>query len=96
MDNNPLNGAVVGEDYHQITGCESDDSRSSISRSDDNEALPSIIYTSDDSADVSQSPHSNYVDPPGAISYIAQHVCQLVVFIITIFNLYNSSICLIQ
>ena len=74
MDNKPLSGAVVEEEYQQITGCESDDSRSSISRSDDNENVPCIIYTSDDSADVVQS-DSTYIDSDG-LSYIAQNVCQ--------------------
>lgn len=53
-------------------GCDSDDSHSSISRSDDNEGLPSIIYTSDDSADVARS-DSTCVDSDG-IGYIARHV----------------------
>ncbi|KAK3886957.1 hypothetical protein Pcinc_008927 [Petrolisthes cinctipes] len=54
-------------------GCDSDDSHSSISRSDDNEGLPSIIYTSDDSADVGRSDSTCCVDSDG-IGYIATHV----------------------
>ncbi|XP_069950068.1 maltase A2 isoform X1 [Cherax quadricarinatus] len=67
-------GIIVGSDYSQIGGSDSDDSRSSISRSDDNEneGLPCIIYTSDDSADVGQS-DSTCLDSEG-MGYIAQSV----------------------
>lgn len=65
-------GSVGGGEYSQIGGSDSDDSRSSISRIDDNEGLPCIIYTSDDSADVGQS-DSTCVDSEGMV-YIAHDV----------------------
>lgn len=74
-------GSVVGAGsddrgvYSQIGGSDSDDSRSSTSHSEDNEGLPCIIYTSDDSADVGQS-DSVCVDSEG-IGYIACNVNQL-------------------
>ncbi|XP_045597412.1 oligo-1,6-glucosidase isoform X2 [Procambarus clarkii] len=65
---------ISGGEYSQIGGSDSDDSRSSISRSDDNEneGLPCIIYTSDDSADVGQS-DSTCIDSEG-MGYIAHNV----------------------
>ncbi|XP_071530060.1 amino acid transporter heavy chain SLC3A2-like isoform X3 [Panulirus ornatus] len=66
------NNSLGGGEYSQIGSSDSDDSRSSISRLDDNEGLPCIIYTSDDSADVGQS-DSTCVDSEG-LGYIAHDV----------------------
>ncbi|KAK8390979.1 hypothetical protein O3P69_016966 [Scylla paramamosain] len=45
-------GGGVEVQYSQIGGSDSDDSRSSISRSEDTDGVPGITYTSDDSAEV--------------------------------------------
>ncbi|XP_042869056.1 neutral and basic amino acid transport protein rBAT-like isoform X2 [Penaeus japonicus] len=76
----PVGGSVAGGgaggDYTQIASSDSDDSRSSISRSDENETLPCIIYTSDDSADVGQSDSTCCIDSEG-MDYIAHDVHQI-------------------
>lgn len=72
----PVGGVVAGGDYTQIGSSDSDDSRSSISRSDENETLPCIIYTSDDSADVGQSDSTCCIDSEG-MDYIAHNVHQI-------------------
>ncbi|KAG0711903.1 Glucan 1,6-alpha-glucosidase [Chionoecetes opilio] len=69
-------GAVAGGgdvQYSQIGGSDSDDSRSSISRSEDTDGVPGITYTSDDSAEVVPSDSSGGVDSD-AIGYIGGSV----------------------
>ncbi|XP_050734089.1 4F2 cell-surface antigen heavy chain-like isoform X2 [Eriocheir sinensis] len=65
-------GAGAGQ-YTQIGGSDSDDSRSSISRSEDTDVIPSIVYISDDSAEVAPSDTSASVDPD-ALGYIGGSV----------------------
>lgn len=65
-------GAGTGQ-YTQIGGSDSDDSRSSISRSEDADVIPSIVYISDDSAEVAPSDTSAGVDPD-ALGYIGGSV----------------------
>ena len=67
MDSQPIPNTL---EYTPIQTCESDDSRSSTSHSEEADIIPGIIYTSDDSADVGQS-DSTYADSDGA-NYIAQ------------------------
>lgn len=68
----------VAAEYQPMRSCDSDDSQSNASRSEDNEAIPGIIYTSDDSADVGQS-DSTYIDSD-VPNYIAENVSQWVEF----------------
>ncbi|CAL4122705.1 unnamed protein product, partial [Meganyctiphanes norvegica] len=66
-------GGVAGsgvQEYSPIVDIESDDSTPSI----ENDGLPAIIYTSDDSADVGNSDR-NFLNPE-EVTYIAQNVYQ--------------------
>ena len=66
-------GGGANVQYSQIGGSDSDDSRSSISRSEDTDGVPGITYTSDDSAEVVPSDSSAGVDSD-AIGYIGDSV----------------------